>query len=667
MKPSGPTVRPHAECQAALSAFIAEARSARHPNIPYGDFDDLRWPIACNRKRGRKHHDAIVFTTSSARIGQKPEPFPEPFASFARALIQREVRLRFELGTIDPFRSMTMALRYLHAALPTPTTCPTALKSTHFARAETAIWAEHTTRAAQNQIYALKRVKRAVEALKITPGAIEWDPDTSLATAGVIGPELEALRRAELLITEEELRAVATLSVEPGPIHRNRILQRAVDLLACGAFRVGEVCALPLDTLVERPLYTPEGDVALDDAGQPVVQYGLRYWPEKGGRGETLLRPIPTVMAPLAKRAVAELKALTGESRRVALAHHEGRSPFEGAPWGDLPGDTLLRPDQVAAMLGLGLAGGNAFDIGRRFILSRRLPSESRSYTNAMNRTFDQPWVRKKTIDAFVRSLSFTQTCIDAENNHIALHECLLIVPYYARGEHPGFRGTAVPVDSQMVATYLSSEKESHSGFRRRGLAYAASGNEVRVTSNMFRYWIDTAALQGGLGHYDVARWMGRAKIAVNRAYDLRNDAQRADYLREIAASTLPSAMDFTAAARLDDETAGSAGHVTRAGLCRSSFTAPPCRNFLDSIERGLFAADLADLPAQDLAEISTAMGKLLASAEDAFEDGHHGAGTWVALQRRVVTIIQEEHRRRGATIAAFKKAEKREDLPDAA
>ncbi len=106
--------------------------------------------------------------------------------------------------------------------------------------------------------------------------------------------------------------------------------------------------ALPADCEVTQDL-TENGELVLDADGNRVVAYGLRYHGGKGHGWDT--KWIPTAMVDVAKRAVADIRRITGPSARDRrwLAAHPWRA-WVPAPWTNADPDTVLGTNEVSAI-----------------------------------------------------------------------------------------------------------------------------------------------------------------------------------------------------------------------------------------------------------------------------------------------------------------------------
>jgi hypothetical protein len=54
-----------------------------------------------------------------------------------------------------------------------------------------------------------------------------------------------------------------------------------------------------------------------------------------------------------------------------------------------------------------------------------------------------------------------------------------------------------------------SKRGATQSIFARYGFT-EADGSPIKLTSHMFRHWLNTLAQQGGMGEHEIARWFGR-------------------------------------------------------------------------------------------------------------------------------------------------------------
>jgi hypothetical protein len=163
------------------------------------------------------------------------------------------------------------------------------------------------------------------------------------------------------------------------------------------------------------------------------------------------------------------------------------------------------------------------------------------------------------------------------------------------------------------------------------------------MTSHQFRHFLNTMAQEGCMSEMEIARWMGRANLAHNAAYDHVNPLVRAKRIRERVlkgqargpiAEAVASIRD---PARREEFVASShhAAHVTDLGLCVHPWDAMPWTEFGGCETCSELRIVKGDKQARD--RTSKTLGqteRLIDLAASEADDGTYGADNWLEAQR---------------------------------
>ncbi len=223
-----------------------------------------------------------------------------------------------------------------------------------------------------------------------------------------------------------------------------------------------------------------------------------------------------------------------------------------------------------------------------------------------------------------------------------------------------GMRGTVQLLSDAMVQVYLVSQANGNQPSIFERLDYRdETGKPMRLNSHQFRHLLNTLAAEGSVSEMEIARWMGRANIVQNAAYQHVTPIVRAESLRErlrSGAATGPVA-DQVAAIREPKRreefiaSTTATAHVTDLGFCVHPWDALPCADHgacASCSEHRIVKGDPTsrERAAADLEQTETIIA--IARTED--EDGTWGADNWLAAHettadalRRIVAVHDDD------------------------
>ena len=501
--------------------------------------------------------------------------------------------------TISAHRVSVRAARYLYAAMATDGSAdPRRLEHRHLVIAENSARSREKVSSAYRVGQRLEEIAAFVDQWGIAHVRLHY-------TSSI--PKSEAAPIATKMPSTATLEALADISAS-GAIYDSEaslICMRVVDILVATGFRIGEVLTLPA-----RPIVRKGSDI------------GLRYWPEKGGKSR--VKSVSSVHCELVERAVRDLTNACREARNAALWHERNPGKIR---WPKDPGKTISARD--IEKLGLAIDGAAWFRthkvptvLAGRAVVARRID-----------------------VEQTMRGLQFDRPFLTTGNGRTqTLGESLIVVfRNQLHAERSTNRFVTAPLSHGVMSDFLGGRRAlgHESVFSRFG---SSDGATHRITSHQFRHWLSTIAKRGGLSEVELARWMGRRRIADNRAYDHRTQNERAEEARAmiragkadgaIAAAyrTLPPADAETfLLAQVNAVLTtpyGMCVHDYGQGPCERHFSCAGCSELLrrkgDAHEKAALTAML-DRTREVLRKCGT--------EEDA---GTYGASNWLASQQRL-------------------------------
>lgn len=598
---------PDADPRKQLRAFIARMKQA----APFGDiaWREPMWDATGRLTRAGKRLHIItrdsLWVTSLSENAKQRIPFIAVFDDFAKAIIcARHVRGSQCAGA---HRVSLRALRYLEAEMRREGLSDvTRLEQRHFRQAEAACLEREQASSAYRVGQRLEEISSLADQHGITDVRIQYVSSIKKSTVAAIATKMPST---------EALEALGDVSGSDLLYNdkRSLILMRIVDLLAATGFRVGEVLSVP-----ENPIVSTDQGI------------GIRYWPEKGGK--IRVKQISSAHRELVERAVKDLTAACADARAVArwCEQHPGRAPLpDGLP------ETLSTKDIEAT--GLTTSGVT-------WMRTHRVPMF----------TVGRTWhVRLSDCEDALVALRDDRPPLKTGDGRVQLlSECLIVV---FRNELHVDRGTnrfvATWVRQGQIADFLGArdafkgdDSREGSVFKKYGLR-DRNGNWHRLTSHQFRHWLSTLAKRGGLSDVELARWMGRKRIADNRAYDHRTQEERVEEARSLIRSGQavgPVAEVYRSLAPIEAESFLSAqvgsALTTPYGMCLHNYGQGPC-------ERHFACAGCSELLRRKGDEDErTALKSMLDRTRESLEAaraedgaGTYGASNWRARNERLV------------------------------
>lgn len=566
-----------------LDALLHEARNDCAAFGRELAWDSAVWEVTpwARERRGKAGRNSrlwfVTHDNPNARRIEQRTPLSEPFASMVKAI----VRLRFDasMTSVDPLARFIVASRYLHDELADRGHDPALVVSADFDRAAAAILrgpprmagkAEETREDSQTPYrlgQALQTLAEWIDRRGLSKVTLNWRSPIAKVRHGRSSSVDGSDRQSEKMPTDDLLDAVSRLAglvEEP----QDELRMACVKLLHCAPWRIGEVLTLHEDCEVERERVSFDpGDAA---AEPPVMRYGIRYWKEKSSESD--IKWIPTAMVDVARGAIADIRRITAGARELArwMEAEPGRAMLPGA---DLGADQIFGAQDVSDMFGLSgrKAGaqwlrGRGFSTGPAGIFAVTRAALEETLLTEMAERMPDPAERPWSSYLFLVHRNFFHA---------------------QRGTNPC--SLELTVD-QSVSDFLCGREDGKNAVRSAFERYdvrTADGEVARITSHMFRHWLNTVAQLGGLDQAVIARFSGRDDARQNEAYDHVSGIRLAEMTREMMADdrmmghladmhrALPPAERGTFR-----ETMLATAHVTDIGLCLNDWTTSPCPEF---------------------------------------------------------------------------------------
>ncbi|MHB1642689.1 MAG: hypothetical protein ACYCS8_08510 [Acidithiobacillus sp.] len=619
------TPKADVDASANLAAFVAMCRSQLTVFGADLRFEDMAWDVteAVQLKGHGRKRVRIFFSTQETVDDAIPTQMAEPFASFAKAYVRYMQGMR---PTKNPAFRVT-ALRALDASLRGGGySDPIKVDGDTFNRAARII----RERLSRNTAY---RVGAQLEVLaefmsqhRLTVVPLSWHSSIKRPIDTVrVGQEFDKRR-------SEKMPSLAALEALPKAFH---VATQPKDVLYSSIAAI--LCSAP--DRINEVLLLAENCEVHDETSAGKEAYGLRWWPAKGA--EPMVKWIIPMMVPVVAEAIAKIRRLTEEARRIARWYElHPRKLYLPPEIEDFRTKDLLTMDELRQML----------------------------FVDAVDRTMARQWCTQNAVSLMksgrLLKVRFTDVervvvaglptgfpVLNAENR-LNYSEALIVV---RRNElHPRkstYRCSIDAVTINQVNTGLGSRSQHgfESMFDRLGFS-EPEGSPIRVTTHQFRHYLNTLAQAGGMSQLDIAKWSGRTDIRQNEAYDhvsadqmvakirqsIGNESQMFGPLAKLPKNIPISRDEF---AKLKIPTA----HTTDFGFCIHDYTMMPCDQHADCINCTEHVCVKGDeRKAAMVKRRLTEAQELLARAEAATSEGYYGADRWMEHHQKTVIRLTQ-------------------------
>lgn len=619
------TPKSNADATQNMAAFVAMCRSQLTVFGKDLQFEDIAWDVteALQLKGHGRKRVRIFFSTQETVDDNIPSPMAEPFVSFAKSYVRYMQGMR-------PTKSIAFrvaALRSLEVSLRRQGySDPVRVDGETFNWAARVI-AERLSKATAYRVSSqLEMLAEFMSQHRLTVVPLTWRNFMRRPIDTVrVGQEFDKRR-------VDKMPSVAALEALPKAFHlatqTKDVLYSSIAAILCSApDRINEL--LLLAEACEIHEKTSEGKNA----------YGLRWWPAKGS--EPMVKWIIPAMAPVVSEAIAKIRRLTEESRRIARWYESNPGKLYLPPeLEQLRTKNLLTMDELCHLLFV-----NTDDryVARHWCALKSVPIVKRD--GLMKVHFRD--VECAVVSALPTGFPF----LNAESR-LKYSEALIIVRHNEL--HPRkatYRCVIDAVTINQVNTGLGSRSTLgfESIFDRLGFT-EPDGSPIRVTTHQFRHYLNTLAQAGGMSQLDIAKWSGRIDVRQNEAYDhvsadqmvakirqsIGNESQMFGPLASLPKNIPISRDEF---ARLKIPTA----HTTDFGFCVHDYTMTPCEQHADCINCNEHVCVKGDVQKAAMVKRRLAEAReLLARAEAATSEGYYGADRWMDHHQKTVARLTQ-------------------------
>jgi len=527
----------------ATDRFINAARKLaifqlHHPH--HIDFDEISWNLRGHvSESGSPKSANVSFKTLSSTRGKEAEPIPGRLGLAIKAVVAQKLwATRDAPMARGPFQHLADAGKKLHIVLAKDGLSDDPTRTT---REHLDACLALAGKSRRHVGAALSQIARVWVEAKVAPELEGWRFQPGPSHSSRLTPQ-----RAERALTDDEIGALAeAFHRATDPI--DQVATSVLALLCCAPSRIGEVFALPYDAeVVDRPA---DG---VCDASTPFDEdlrfhFGLRWWPEKGGK--PMIKYVPSEMVPVAKLALDRLRSHTHRARQVAtwMMAHPGQMPLPDG----------LEHVRITRTI-------TAEELGRLYNIHRDEVASRLAY---------RPWKRIDTgvydfdsVEAHWRSEIPKGWPVFSGTNGITYDRALLVVlGYQLSATNITQEHRVTPFTDSALNAALRGEKGKPGLFERMDIRLP-NGSFPDITTHRIRHYLNTIAQRAHVPQAHIAHWSGRKNVMQNHAYDHTNlDALVDDLMRKGTGKTnlLPTIVD-------------DADPAFQAGLARQNITSTP-------------------------------------------------------------------------------------------
>jgi hypothetical protein len=346
-------------------------------------------------------------------------------------------------------------------------------------------------------------------------------------------------------------------------------------------------------------------------------------------------------MESVARRAIANIRGLTDEARRIAKWYEEH------------PGQLYLPPAlrHLRSQERLSIE-----EIGTILFVSPADPSNIAS------------WCRRNKVRTIKDKRTLTADFADVERAVLAMlprgfpvadaerglkySEALCLVQRHAL--HPyktTYRCMFYLLGQGDIANRLGARSATgvRSIFDRFGFV-EEDGSPIHVRSHQFRHYLNTLAQIGGLSQLDIAKWSGRVDVRQNDVYNHQSDRDVNALARQVIGDGSRISGPITVARNatlIPRDQFGqlkiATAHTTEYGYCVHDYTMLPCQLYRDCMnctEQVCVKGDAAK--EANIRQLVAETRTLLENAEAAESEGDFGASRWVAHQKLTLSRAEQ-------------------------
>lgn len=466
-----------------------------------------------------------------------------------------------------------------------------------------------------------------------------------------VDAESESVRQ-EKLPNHEALYALAEIfnrdfDTNDERYHKDIVTTSVTALLMCAPSRGQEIFRLPENLAFE----------STDKFGKE--QMGLRLQASKGFGA--YVKWVWSGMIPVAERAIAIVRAITDEGRKLArhLEAPETKHRFyrhEQCP--NVPDDHPLTRQQVCLALGFSTKGAMSSLNGAE------LENAEGCYTlQTLWDTFVLP--RHAEMHPHFPYVSATDKALGKKGG-LKFSESLFCMRKHQLHRRSGTSPVTLWMPDLTGLNFEFSGGGTHTSIFERFGYRDENGAVLKITSHQIRHLINTEAQRVGLTDEQIAHWSGRRRVDQNAVYDHRTLDERVEQTREVveavqSAVALPAATEGSSYAvgqwvvnvvrkpRALTDIDGIQPQLSRLktlyGECHHDWSFTPCEGFVKCLDCSEHACIKGDVDAakslERLRALHAGVSAEVANAELASEEDVD-AQDWLNVQRRYLAKVQQ-------------------------
>ena len=403
------------------------------------------------------------------------------------------------------------------------------------------------------------------------------------------------------------------------------IIINALAIMLCAPERVNELLRLQRNCIVQ-------GDGRFSD------KVGIRWQGSKGA--DNTVKWLPSEMASIAKESLDRLHACTHAGHRIAswyVRHPNEIFLHEGAA--HLRGRQHVSFSEIALLL-WGERGS---------VRSAKAWCKRQKITPLFANGIECVCFREVEL-AVLRYLPAAFPFLPGTSTE-SCENALMVVRRYEMSDD------RLPYECMFALIDINSINDRLDGGERRGVRSIFSsydftednGSPIKITTHMFRHWLNMLAQMGGLSDAEIAAFSGRRDVRQNRAYDHMSSEEvqapialamkEFGFTRELAVHvprTLVSRGNFS------DIIGDRAAHTTLFGYCVHDFASEPCQMYRDCLncqEQICVKGEAHKL--ENLRHVREEMEVSLTNARHAMSEGDYGADLWVRQQEQSLERVK--------------------------
>lgn len=558
-----------AACQKDLHTFGADL------DFTLNQWDVSHWIV----KRGKSGRVTFTFSTfDTCRKNSQWQPMADPFLSFCKA----KMRYDFGRNKNESHHLKMAALRALEKALVLNSAdgVPRVeLINTHVLNVAAISLQKANPASAYQSGCHLEKIANWVVRMQMTCVAFQWKniikkPADILTKISKEADEYR-LKNIPSMAALQAMPQIFANSVDP----RDILVSSIAALMFCSPERFNEVFALPARC--------EPADHRLNGA----ENYGLVWYTSKGSNPE--VRKILKSMEDICRKAVARLRNVTGEARKMAEWYEaEPKKLYLPEGFEHLREYEYIRSEDLAPLLGQASRVGVCRWAGENGLVAIKVANGKGSGRQANAYRFED-------VEKVVCSMLPNRFPVYDDKTGLRYGQALLLVPRnFFHEARSAWRCMFQEVDIDTFNTQIG-EGASHgkgSIFSRNGYT-EADDSPIQINSNDFRHYMSYLAKRKGVNALVLALWSGRRGVRENKCYGDPITEEKTKMLRDAGVDVAESLAligvdvnDPECALMFNNvrdllELEHQYVHETRYGYCLHDYAREPCQRRMQCLE----------------------------------------------------------------------------------